>query len=1333
MSYQIGNAALGVTFVGDLGSLQRSLDQAGGAVDQFGRRSTSAMRGVETEAGRADDAMSRLANGIKGAFVGGSVAVALIGLKNNIIAATGALIDAQVQLDRWRNGFAFGAGGMAQGAREFAFVREEVNRLGLDLGSTAAQYMKMVAASRGSTLAGVQTREVFKAIAEASVVMGMNAEQNERAFMAVTQMMSKGKVMAEELRGQLGEHLPGAFSIAARAMGVTEVELNKLMETGQVFSADFLPKFAAQLRKELAGSVEQSSLSMQANLNRLSTSWLNFKQQVVQSGVGDFIGGQMNILSDAFDGTSARMEMARKRGEGFLGVMWQLHMGFQNFMNPINAFSYSAYENGNALKAATAEYDKLAARLAQAPDNIYIKSEMGNLARYITRLKEAQDEQLRLMGGGGAGAGNESGAEAARLARQNAAAGESIARRAAQTNARDALLKRYATPAEKLNEELRAQKDLLGDLFTPDIEARIRANFINPTREGGSAARSLADDFARLKERLENEVAGSAAQAQAAQQGLNSAQADFLKLAASPVWDKLSNTQRADLALLYERRIAQEQMAGSIKASAAAAEALARAEDAHIKTYTDAAGKATTRLEELRNEAQAMAYAEANHVSLAIAIEHTAMARLREAQAAEMAKGTGMNDSVVLALQQEIDARRQIVDAIRGKEVREAGQKLREDEAAEWARTWDQVGQSFTDALMEGGKSVSQYLKSLFRTLVLRPILAPIGTGLASLIMPGAASAGQGGGVLGGLGKLGSTISNLGNLLNGSSISAQLSGGFLRSADWLATSSNNTLAGIGEWMQGNQWLGSGLGMLGNGFAGYGISKTLSGGYSTGLPVNEIAAIASMIPGVGPIAGVVGGLVNRAFGRKAPVTTSQGITGTFSADGANVQQYQDWFAKGGWFRSNKSGTNYSAVSSEMDSFLDDALAQVATTTRAYAELMSLNADALGSITQKVRINLQGMNAQQQEAAIAKALAGFGSRLAQDLLGTFETTVVKKRAFFGRTIETTVTKWVAGPFVRAGETAGEALARLGTALGLTNTLFDTLGTTLFAASLQGADYASSLVDVFGGLENLQNATLAYYGAYYSEQERLATGTRQMGAAMQALGLSLPSSRDGFRALVEAQDLTTEAGRSTYAALMGLAPAFAELTQTMEQLGSTVGNEVRRLRGLLTSDSSASMAALQAQFATGTAMARAGDTDALARLPELSQAIEAAAALQAVTAADVALMRGQLAASLSETMAALGLKVPAFEVGTNYVPKTMLAQVHEGEAIVPRAYNPAAGGSAPGGDALARRVDDLVTELRGLRDEVRSGVTHSAKTARILDRVARDGNAFVTVAEA
>lgn len=786
-----------------------------------------------------------------------------------------------------------------------------------------------------------------------------------------------------------------------------------------------------------------------------------------------------------------------------------------------------------------------------------------------------------------------------------------------------------------------------------------------------SQATQQVTEAERALQQLRAQVAQGQAEAQAQAQGLNQAQTDFLVLASSPAWKTFDDATKRQIAALFELKIAQEQ---------AAAAAKQRAKD--------------------------------------------------EVEAAK----TAQRDAEVEAFfrQKELESDARVYEA-----ARKASDKLREDERKAWEKTWEQVSQSFTDALMEGGKSVAEYLKGLFRTLVLRPIIAPVGAALASMF-GGPAAAGQGGSSLG-------SLSSLQNLLNPSKIFSSFGDSLAFAADsagqWLVNNTSGYLNQLGGQLMGNAGTIGTIGSYAGGaMAGLGIGKAISGGYSAfgssgNTAVNAGTIIGSIFGGPvgGAIGGAIGGAVNRLFGRKAPVTTSQGITGTFSANGANVREYQDWVSKGGLFRSDKRGTNYSAVSSEMDSFLDAALAQVTTTTRSYAQLMSLNADAINGITQSVKINLQGLNAQQQEQAIADALSGFGSRLAQELLGTFETTVTERKTFLGRVIEKSVTTWVAGPFVRAGETAGEALARLGTALGLTNTLFDTLGTTLFAASLQGADYASSLVDAFGGLENLQNATMAYYGAFYSEQERLATGTRQMGAAMQALGLSLPSSRDGFRALVEAQDLTTEAGRSTYAALMGLAPAFAELTQTMEQLGSAVGDEVRRLRGLLTSDSSASLAALQAQFVTGTAMARAGDADALARLPELSQAIEAAATLQARTAVDVALMRGQLAASLSETLGVLGLKVPAFEVGTNYVPRTMLAQIHEGEAIVPRAYNPAAGGTASGSEALALRVEALVTELQGLRAEVRSGVTHSAKTARILDRVARDGDAFVTVAQA
>ena len=50
-------------------------------------------------------------------------------------------------------------------------------------------------------------------------------------------MISKGKVQAEELRGQLGERLPSAFQLAAKAMGMTTAQLDKFMADGKLTAA----------------------------------------------------------------------------------------------------------------------------------------------------------------------------------------------------------------------------------------------------------------------------------------------------------------------------------------------------------------------------------------------------------------------------------------------------------------------------------------------------------------------------------------------------------------------------------------------------------------------------------------------------------------------------------------------------------------------------------------------------------------------------------------------------------------------------------------------------------------------------------------------------------------------------------------------------------------------------------------------------------------------------------------------------------------------------------------------------------------------------------------
>lgn len=180
------------------------------------------------------------------------------------------------------------ATGSAQVAGEaMTFVRKTSEALGIPLDVSAKAFTKLAASARGTSLEGRGVEAVFTAVASAGRVMGLTSVDMEGALLAVSQMMSKGVVSAEELRGQLGERIPGAFAIAARSIGKTEQEFNKLLETGQILSADFLPKFAAELQRSVSDALPDATKTFASELERLKNKLLEFGNEVAQSGAMD--------------------------------------------------------------------------------------------------------------------------------------------------------------------------------------------------------------------------------------------------------------------------------------------------------------------------------------------------------------------------------------------------------------------------------------------------------------------------------------------------------------------------------------------------------------------------------------------------------------------------------------------------------------------------------------------------------------------------------------------------------------------------------------------------------------------------------------------------------------------------------------------------------------------------------------------------------------------------------------------------------------------------------------------------------------------------------------
>lgn len=188
-------------------------------------------------------------------------------------------------------------GSAEAGGQALSFLTSLTNQLGLDLESTARSFKLFSASSQLAGISSKETQEIFKSVSIAVSSLGLSADDANGVFLALSQIISKGTVSAEELRGQIGERLPGAFEIAAKAIGVSTKELNKLLEGGKIGAKQFLPVFANELKNTFQGALPQSVDSARANLNRLQNTITQ-----VKVNIGDAVNRMLNDFIRLFGG-----------------------------------------------------------------------------------------------------------------------------------------------------------------------------------------------------------------------------------------------------------------------------------------------------------------------------------------------------------------------------------------------------------------------------------------------------------------------------------------------------------------------------------------------------------------------------------------------------------------------------------------------------------------------------------------------------------------------------------------------------------------------------------------------------------------------------------------------------------------------------------------------------------------------------------------------------------------------------------------------------------------------------------------------------------------------
>lgn len=194
-----------------------------------------------------------------------------------------------------KNTLVAASGSTKQAAKDFAFLEAESNRLGVSIRETSKGFVQLSASTLGSSLEGQATKDLFSATLEVSRSLNMSTEATEGAIRSFSQMVSKGKVQAEELRGQLGEHLPGAFRMAAEGLGVTTEKLNEMLKAGEVTAEELLPALTQQMRKLAATNLDKMTSDATAELKRLGNAILG-----LTTAFGE--GGFLENLADIFRG-----------------------------------------------------------------------------------------------------------------------------------------------------------------------------------------------------------------------------------------------------------------------------------------------------------------------------------------------------------------------------------------------------------------------------------------------------------------------------------------------------------------------------------------------------------------------------------------------------------------------------------------------------------------------------------------------------------------------------------------------------------------------------------------------------------------------------------------------------------------------------------------------------------------------------------------------------------------------------------------------------------------------------------------------------------------------
>ena len=330
-----------------------------------------------------------------------------------------------------------------------------------------------------------------------------------------------------------------------------------------------------------------------------------------------------------------------------------------------------------------------------------------------------------------------------------------------------------------------------------------------------------------------------------------------------------------------------------------------------------------------------------------------------------------------------------------------------------------------------------------------------------------------------------------------------------------------------------------------------ISKTLDNLFQNGgMAVFQLAQ-ATLTGASGFISGLGGmaGKISEFFigGKKTQSIVAQGI-GTNATnlksviDGGNVGGYQ--FAdiqtktSGGIFGKKKTSysTQYQALNSDTQKSLNNIFSSVGDTIVSIAGTLgkSIETDLMPRVMSAtipaMRVDLKGLNGEDASKKLNGVISAMMDTMTTQIFGD-----------------------IVGKYQKLGEGMLETTVRIVSEIVIVQDALKQSGLKLLAKDVIAV--SDALVQAAGGLEEFQKQFEGYYDKFYSESEKTARLNERLVGSLAEVGLKLADTRAGYRAQIDALDMTNALDQQRYSTLLELSSAADQYYSSLESIRNSM----------------------------------------------------------------------------------------------------------------------------------------------------------------------------------